>query len=108
MILALRDQVAPPTLNLDNGDAASQGVDIVAREARRMPMEYAISTDSASEASTRAPSLAMRDSSTAWKRFKEIADTGSTRSTALFRIVEDRSLAYKIVQMAERVSVNPC
>jgi 3-oxoacyl-[acyl-carrier-protein] synthase II len=35
--------VAPPTLNLDNGDAASQGVDIVAREARRMPMEYAIS-----------------------------------------------------------------
>jgi 3-oxoacyl-[acyl-carrier-protein] synthase II len=42
-ILALRDQVAPPTLNLDNGDAAAQGVDIVAREARCMPMEHAIS-----------------------------------------------------------------
>lgn len=42
-ILALRDQVAPPTLNLDNGDTAAQGVDIVAREARRMPMEHAIS-----------------------------------------------------------------
>jgi len=32
-----------PTLNLDNGDTAAQGVDIVAREARRMPMEHAIS-----------------------------------------------------------------
>jgi 3-oxoacyl-[acyl-carrier-protein] synthase II len=42
-ILALRDQVAPPTLNLDNGDTAAQGVDIVAREARRMHMEHAIS-----------------------------------------------------------------
>src|SRR6266404_6336619 len=42
-ILALRDQVAPPTLNLDNGDTAAQGVDIVAREARRMPIEHAIS-----------------------------------------------------------------
>ena len=42
-ILALRDQVAPPTLNLDNADTAAQGVDIVAREARRMPIEHAIS-----------------------------------------------------------------
>jgi 3-oxoacyl-[acyl-carrier-protein] synthase II len=42
-ILALRDQVAPPTLNLDNADTAAEGVDIVAREARRMPMEHAIS-----------------------------------------------------------------
>jgi 3-oxoacyl-[acyl-carrier-protein] synthase II len=42
-ILALRDQVAPPTLNLENGDAAAEGVDIVALKARRMPMEHAIS-----------------------------------------------------------------
>jgi 3-oxoacyl-[acyl-carrier-protein] synthase II len=42
-ILALRDQVAPPTLNLENRDAAAGGIDIVAREARRMPMEHAIS-----------------------------------------------------------------
>ena len=42
-ILALRDQVAPPTLNLDNADASAEGVDIVAREARRMPIEHAIS-----------------------------------------------------------------
>jgi len=35
--------VGPPTLNLDKGDAASQGVDIVAREASRTPTEYAIS-----------------------------------------------------------------
>ena len=42
-ILALRDQVAPPTLNLDNADTAAEGVDIVAREARRMPIEHAIS-----------------------------------------------------------------
>jgi 3-oxoacyl-[acyl-carrier-protein] synthase II len=42
-ILALRDQVAPPTLNLETGDPAAAGVDIVAREARRMTMEHAIS-----------------------------------------------------------------
>jgi 3-oxoacyl-[acyl-carrier-protein] synthase II len=42
-ILALRDQVAPPTLNLDHVDTAAEGVDIVGREARRIPMEHAIS-----------------------------------------------------------------
>jgi 3-oxoacyl-[acyl-carrier-protein] synthase II len=42
-ILALRDQVAPPTLNLENCDPAAEGVDIVAREATYMPMEHAIS-----------------------------------------------------------------
>ena len=42
-ILALRDQVAPPTLNLENCDAAADGVDLVAREARHMTMEHAIS-----------------------------------------------------------------
>jgi len=42
-ILALRDQVAPPTLNLERCDAAAAGVDLVAREARRMTIEHAIS-----------------------------------------------------------------
>jgi 3-oxoacyl-[acyl-carrier-protein] synthase II len=42
-ILALRDQVAPPTLNLENSDAAAEGVDLVSREPRRMMMEHAIS-----------------------------------------------------------------
>jgi 3-oxoacyl-[acyl-carrier-protein] synthase II len=42
-ILALRDQIAPPTLNLENADAAAEGVDLVSREARRMRMEHAIS-----------------------------------------------------------------
>ncbi|WP_315802357.1 beta-ketoacyl-ACP synthase II [Bradyrhizobium sp. SZCCHNS3002] len=42
-ILALRDQVAPPTLNLEHADAAAEGVDIVGREARHMPIEHAIS-----------------------------------------------------------------
>ncbi len=42
-ILALRDQVAPPTLNLKNRDAAAEGVDLVALAARPMPMEHAIS-----------------------------------------------------------------
>jgi 3-oxoacyl-[acyl-carrier-protein] synthase II len=42
-ILALRDQIAPPTLNLENADAAAEGVDLVSREARRMTMEHAIS-----------------------------------------------------------------
>jgi 3-oxoacyl-[acyl-carrier-protein] synthase II len=42
-ILALRDQIAPPTLNLENGDAAAEGVDLVSRAARRMTIEHAIS-----------------------------------------------------------------
>lgn len=41
--LALRDQIAPPTLNLDNPDQAAQGLDLVRETARQMPMEYAIS-----------------------------------------------------------------
>ncbi|CAH1673758.1 beta-ketoacyl-ACP synthase II [Chelatococcus asaccharovorans] len=42
-ILALRDQIAPPTLNLENPDAAAEGLDLVAGEARPMAMEHAIS-----------------------------------------------------------------
>jgi len=42
-ILALRDQLAPPTLNLENRDAAAEGVDLVALAARPMAIEYAIS-----------------------------------------------------------------
>jgi 3-oxoacyl-[acyl-carrier-protein] synthase II len=42
-ILALRDQVAPPTLNLENSDPAAQGVDLVGSVARRMTIEHAIS-----------------------------------------------------------------
>ncbi|MCA1453724.1 beta-ketoacyl-ACP synthase II [Bradyrhizobium sp. BRP22] len=42
-VLALRDQVAPPTLNLENPDDAADGIDLVAREARPMAMEHAIS-----------------------------------------------------------------
>lgn len=42
-ILALRDQVAPPTLNLENADSAAVGIDLVANVARPMPIEHAIS-----------------------------------------------------------------
>jgi 3-oxoacyl-[acyl-carrier-protein] synthase II len=42
-ILALRDQIAPPTLNLENPDPAAEGIDIVAGEARPMAIEHAIS-----------------------------------------------------------------
>jgi 3-oxoacyl-[acyl-carrier-protein] synthase II len=42
-ILALRDQIAPPTLNLEHADDAAAGIDLVAREARPMAMEHAIS-----------------------------------------------------------------
>ncbi len=42
-ILALRDQIAPPSLNLDNPDPASEGLDLVRGSARRMSMEHAIS-----------------------------------------------------------------
>ena len=42
-ILALRDQVAPPTLNLENPDVGAEGIDIVSSAVRPMPMEHAIS-----------------------------------------------------------------
>jgi 3-oxoacyl-[acyl-carrier-protein] synthase II len=42
-ILALRDQVAPPTLNLEHPDPAAEGIDIVSGEARRMSMQNVIS-----------------------------------------------------------------
>jgi 3-oxoacyl-[acyl-carrier-protein] synthase II len=42
-VLALRDQVAPPTLNLENPDAVAEGIDLVRGEARKMPITHAIS-----------------------------------------------------------------
>jgi 3-oxoacyl-[acyl-carrier-protein] synthase II len=42
-VLALRDQIAPPTLNLENPDPSAEGIDIVAGAARPMPMLNAIS-----------------------------------------------------------------
>lgn len=42
-ILALRDQIAPATLNLHTPDSAAEGLDLVHGEARWMPMEYALS-----------------------------------------------------------------
>lgn len=42
-VLALRDQIVPPTLNLINPDEAADGLDLVGLTARRMPIEYALS-----------------------------------------------------------------
>jgi 3-oxoacyl-[acyl-carrier-protein] synthase II len=42
-ILALRDQIAPPTLNLENKDPAAQGVDLVGSSPRRIAIEHAMS-----------------------------------------------------------------
>ncbi|APG84070.1 3-oxoacyl-ACP synthase [Sinorhizobium americanum CCGM7] len=42
-VLALRDQVAPPTLNLNAPDPAGDGVDFVANRALPTAMDYAIS-----------------------------------------------------------------
>lgn len=42
-VLAIRDQIAPATLNFDNPDEAAQGIDIVHGEARPMDIEYALS-----------------------------------------------------------------
>jgi 3-oxoacyl-[acyl-carrier-protein] synthase II len=42
-ILALRDQVAPPTLNLCRSDPAGHGIDFIANKARPLDMDYAIS-----------------------------------------------------------------
>jgi 3-oxoacyl-[acyl-carrier-protein] synthase II len=41
--LALRDQIIPPTLNLENPDVAATGVDIVQGTARPAAIDYAIS-----------------------------------------------------------------
>jgi 3-oxoacyl-[acyl-carrier-protein] synthase II len=41
-VLALRDQIAPPTINLDNPDDGIQ-LDLVPHHARPMPIEYAMS-----------------------------------------------------------------
>ncbi|MBX4972241.1 beta-ketoacyl-ACP synthase II [Rhizobium lentis] len=41
-ILALRDQIAPPTRNLYEADPAAEGIDIVGKTARPLAMDYAI------------------------------------------------------------------
>jgi len=41
-VLALRDQVAPATLNLVEPDPLAEGIDLVARGARAMAMEHAL------------------------------------------------------------------
>jgi 3-oxoacyl-[acyl-carrier-protein] synthase II len=42
-VLALRDQLAPPTLNFTQPDPAAEGIDVVSGSARRISTEYAIS-----------------------------------------------------------------
>lgn len=42
-LLALRDQMAPPTLNLETLDPEADGIDVIAGAARPLEMEYAIS-----------------------------------------------------------------
>lgn len=42
-VLALRDQVVPPTLNLQHPDPAAEGLNLVGRSARKMPVTYALS-----------------------------------------------------------------
>lgn len=42
-ILALRDQVVPPTLNLETPDEEAAGLDLVAKAARPLAMQHAIS-----------------------------------------------------------------
>jgi len=42
-VLALRDQVVPPTLNLDHPDEAAGGLDLVALNARQLSITHALS-----------------------------------------------------------------
>ncbi|HEY0234734.1 MAG TPA: beta-ketoacyl-ACP synthase II, partial [Afipia sp.] len=42
-ILALRDQIAPATLNLENPDDAAEGIDLVRDAARPMKIEHVLS-----------------------------------------------------------------
>jgi 3-oxoacyl-[acyl-carrier-protein] synthase II len=41
-ILAIRDQVAPPTLNLDN-PSVETAIDLVPHQARQRPIDYVLS-----------------------------------------------------------------
>lgn len=42
-ILAIRDQIAPPTINLDNPSDSCKGFDLVPHKAKPMPIEIALS-----------------------------------------------------------------
>jgi 3-oxoacyl-[acyl-carrier-protein] synthase II len=42
-ILALRDQIAPATLNLDNPDPDAEGIDLIRGRARPMKIEHVLS-----------------------------------------------------------------
>lgn len=42
-ILALRDQIAPPTLNLDHPDPIAEGLDLVAKTARKVSFDHVLS-----------------------------------------------------------------
>jgi 3-oxoacyl-[acyl-carrier-protein] synthase II len=42
-VLALRDQILPPTINLHNQDESTAGMDFVPNEARKVSMNYALS-----------------------------------------------------------------
>lgn len=42
-VLALRDQIAPVTLNLEHPDALAEGLDLLRGTARPMAIEYALS-----------------------------------------------------------------
>jgi 3-oxoacyl-[acyl-carrier-protein] synthase II len=42
-VLALRDQILPPTINLDNPDPDTTGMDLVPNHARKAELEYAMS-----------------------------------------------------------------
>jgi 3-oxoacyl-[acyl-carrier-protein] synthase II len=42
-VLALRDQILPPTVNLDNQDPETEGMDFVPNHARPAKFEYAMS-----------------------------------------------------------------
>nr|WP_318385043.1 beta-ketoacyl-ACP synthase II [uncultured Enterobacter sp.] len=42
-LLALRDQIVPPTLNLHHPDPAAEGLNIVGLKAKALPMQYALS-----------------------------------------------------------------
>ncbi len=42
-VLALRDQILPPTINLENQDPDTEGMDFVPNKARKVSIEYALS-----------------------------------------------------------------
>ena len=54
-VLALRDQILPPTINLENQDPGTGSMDFIPNQARKAEVEYATISRASPTVSTRSP-----------------------------------------------------